>query len=388
MKVVLFTDTYFPQMNGVVAYLSDAISELCKKHEVVLFAPGEKRLKVERKKNLRIYWIPSSPFPFYDGYRIASMNYKRVSDLLKKERPDVVHAHAPVVLGVQGIISARRKKIPLVITHHTHFPDYVPHLLNGKLPKAFDSLSGLGVKKLIKQVYKRADVVTAPTQELVDELSSYGLKNVVQLPNGIKLSKFRAGKKAGDSFRKKHGIAKGRKVVLYLGRVSFEKRLDILLHAFSMIEKNDLMLVIAGHGPYLENVKKLAGTLGIRNIRFTGFLSNEEVAAAYAAADVFASPSDTETFGLTFVEAMSCGLPVVGVSMFGAKEIIRSGKTGFLVPPGNTRKFAGALERLLKDGKLRKRFGAAGKERAKKYSLANSIKRTESIYVQVKKSTR
>ncbi len=386
MKVVLFTDTYLPQMNGVVSYLSDAVSELCKRHEVVLFAPGDKRLKVERKKNLKIYWIPSSAFPFYEGYRIASMNYKRISNLLKKENPDVVHAHAPVVLGVQGIISAKRKKIPVVVTHHTHFPDYVPHLLNGKLPKALDSFSGLGVKKLIKQVYKRADVVTAPTQELVDELSSYGLKNVVQLPNGIKLAKFRAGKKAALDFRKNHEIPKSRKVVLYLGRISFEKKLDVLLHAFRMIEKKNFMLVIAGQGPYLENVKKLAGTLGIKNIRFTGFLSDNEVAAAYAAADVFASPSDTETFGLTFVEAMDSCLPVVGVSMFGAKEIIKNGKTGFLVPPGNTRKFAKALEKLLKDGKLRRKFGEAGKERAKRYSLANSIKKTESIYVKVKKS--
>ena len=388
MKVVLFTDTYLPQMNGVVAYLSDAISELCKKHEVVLFAPGDKRLRVERKKNLKVYWIPSSPFPFYEGYRIASMNYKRVSDLLKKEAPDVVHAHAPVVLGVQGIISARRKNIPVVITHHTHFPDYVPHLLNGKLPKALDSLSDLGVKKLIKQVYKKADIVTAPTQELVEELSSYGLKNVVQLPNGIRLSRFRAGKKAGEAFRKKHGIPKNRKVVLYLGRVSFEKKLDVLLHAFSMIDKKDNMLVIAGQGPYLEKVKELAKTLGIRDIRFTGFLSEDEVASAYAAADIFASASDTETFGLTFVEAMESCLPVVGVSMFGAKEIIKNGKTGLLVPPGNTRKFARALEKLLSDGKLRKKFGLAGRERARNYSLANSIKRTESIYNKVKKSTR
>lgn len=388
MKVALFTDTYLPQMNGVVAYLNDAISELSKKHEVVLFAPGGKRLKVERKKNLRIYWIPSSPFPFYEGYRIASMNYKRVSDILKKESPDVVHAHAPVILGVQGIISARRRKIPVVITHHTHFPDYVPHLLNGKLPKALDSLSGLGVKKLIKQVYKRADVVTAPTHELVEELASYGLRNVVHLPNGIRLARFRAGKKAGQEFRKKHGIPKSRKVVLYLGRVSFEKKLDILLHAFSMIEKSGYMLVIAGQGPYLESVKKLARTLGIKNIRFTGFLSDGEVAAAYASADVFASASDTETFGLTYVEAMTSGLPVVGVSMFGAKEIIQNRRSGYLVPPGNTRRFAGALRKLLEDGKLRARMGAAGRERARKYSLSGSIKRTEAIYSKVKKSTR
>ena len=187
MKIAIFTDTYLPQMNGVVSYLLDSIGELSKKHEIIVFAPGDK-LKVEKKK-VKTYWIPSSPFPFYEGYKIASMNYARISELIKKEKPDIIHAHAPVVLGVQGIICAKRRNIPLVITHHTHFPDYVPHLLNGKLPEAFGDMSGYTVKQLIRHVFTNADVVTAPTNELVKELRSYGLRNVVQLPNGVKLKK-------------------------------------------------------------------------------------------------------------------------------------------------------------------------------------------------------
>jgi phosphatidylinositol alpha 1,6-mannosyltransferase len=138
MKIVLFTDTYLPQMNGVVAYLSDAIRQLSRNNEVVLFAPGTGPLQSEEvSKRFRIQWIPSVRFPFYEGYRIASINYKRVSSLLAEEKPDIVHAHAPVVLGLQGVIAAKRKGIPVAITYHTHFPDYLPHLLNGKLPGAF-----------------------------------------------------------------------------------------------------------------------------------------------------------------------------------------------------------------------------------------------------------
>jgi len=95
MRIAIFTDTFFPQTNGVVAYLNDSIKLLCEKNEVILFAPGSGPLRVEDRKNLRIYWIPSSPFPFYEGYRIASLHYKRVSGLLAKEKPDIVHAHAP-----------------------------------------------------------------------------------------------------------------------------------------------------------------------------------------------------------------------------------------------------------------------------------------------------
>ena len=353
------------------------------RHQV--FAPGGNKFKVEKKK-FKTYWIPASPFPFYEGYKIASINYQRVNELVEKENPDVIHAHAPVVLGVQGMMCAKRRKIPLVITYHTHFPDYVPYLLNGKLPKAFDEFSGYTVKKLIKHVFRNADVVTAPTNELVDELKSYGLENVVHLPNGVRLKRFNKNQKKAKQFRKKLGIPENRKIILYLGRISFEKKLDILLHAFKMVE--NAHLVIAGKGPYLENLKKLAEALELKNVKFVGFLSESEMIGAYSSADIFASPSDTETFGLTFVEAMQCELPVVGVSKLGAKEIIKNGKTGILVRPGKARAFAKALDKLLKNNALRKRYGKNGKERAKQYSLQNSIKRTEEIYDQVRGYTR
>ncbi len=383
MRIAIFTDTYLPQMNGVVSYLSNAIEMLSKKHDVILFAPGRKKFRVQKKNRLKIYWIPSSPFPFYEGYKIASMNYKRVSDLLRKESPDVVHVHAPVVLGIQGIIAAKRKNIPVVITHHTHFPEYVPHLLNGKLPKPLDELSGYTVKKLIKHVYAGADVVTAPTQELAKELNSYGLRNVLYLPNGIKLKKFKKNPKAAARFKKQFKIPPNKKIILYLGRVSFEKRLDVLLHAFSIIENDDRLLLVAGDGPYLGNLKKLAKALGIKNIKFTGFLRNEQIHGAYACADIFASPSDTETFGLTFVEAMHTGLPVIGVRMLGAKELIKNGKTGLLVKPGSARAFARAMEGLLKKRRLCARLGKNAHKQAKAYSLNNSIIESERIYKKV-----
>ncbi len=381
MKIAVFTDTFLPQMNGVVSYLLDSLEELSKKYEVVVFAPGKDKLEIE-EKNYRIYWIPASPFPFYEGYKIASMNYARVSELIKKEKPDIIHAHAPVVLGVQGIVCGRINRIPIVVTHHTHFPDYVPHLLNGKLPEQFESVSELTVKKLIKHVFENVDIVTAPTNELVCELSSYGLKNVVHLPNGVKLKKFRYSRKEGEKFRKKLGIPARSKVVLYLGRVSYEKKLDILIHAFNMV--NDGYLVIAGKGPYLDDLKKHAEALSIKNIRYTGFLDEREIIGAYSSADVFASPSDSETFGLTFVEAMACKRPVIGVSKLGAKEIILNGKTGILVEPQNARKLANAIKKLFKNKKLRDEYGQNGYERAKTYSLRKSIEETRKIYQSLK----
>ncbi|MBU0532377.1 glycosyltransferase [Candidatus Micrarchaeota archaeon] len=378
MKIAVFTDTYFPQINGVVSYLSNSLKLLAKNNEVVLFAPGDKILKVEKiSKTFKIYWIPAKAFPFYEGYRISSMNYKRVSELLKKENPDIVHAHAPVVLGLEGIISAKRKNIPTVVTYHTHFPDYVPHLLNGRLPEPFSKISDYTVKKMIKHVFKMVDVVTAPTNELVNELKSYGLSNVIYLPNGVDLKKFRKNAKKAALFRKQHKIGK-KKMILYLGRVSFEKKIDVLLEAFKMIENDERLLVICGGGPYVDDFKKLAVALGIKNVIFTGYL--DDINSAYSAADIYVSASDTETFGLTFIEAMYTETPVIGVKRLGPKELIKNGKTGVLVEPSNIAELANAMEKLLNDAKLCKRMGTEAHKTAKKYSLRKSVEKTIEIY--------
>jgi glycosyltransferase involved in cell wall biosynthesis len=381
LKIALFTDTCLPQINGVAVYISDVIKVLSKEHEVVLFAPGEGRLRMERvSPRLRIWWIPSSPFPFYEGYRIASLDYRKISNLLKKEKPDVVHAHAPINLGLQGIVAAKSKKIPTVATYHTHYPEYVPHLLSGKLPSVLRHATVLSAKSFVKHTFGMADVVTAPTEELVAELCSYGMDNVVHLPNGIDLAKLECTKKDVVAFRKAHRIPAGKKVVLYLGRISFEKRLDRLLEAFKSIEKRDRVLVIAGGGPYLNSFIELAKSLGIRNIIFTGYLKDKELGAAYCCADVFASASDSETFGLTFVEAMHAGVPVIGVGRLGPKDIIKDGRNGILVTPGDTGCLARAMEKLLADPALRKKMGKEGRKTALGYSIERSVDRTLELY--------
>ncbi|MFH1520241.1 MAG: glycosyltransferase [Candidatus Micrarchaeota archaeon] len=384
MKIAFFTDTYVPQLNGVVVYICDIVKQLSKKNKMIIFAPGNGPLRIERpSKNVKIYWIPSSPFPFYEGYRVASMDYKRISSLLKKENPDIVHAHAPVNLGLQGLLAAKRNKIATVLTYHTHFPEYVPHLFSGKLPKVLDNLSQTAVKKIIKHVFRKVDVVTAPTKELVNELYSYGLQNVIYLPNGIDFNKLKYSRKKVEEFKAQNNIPKNKKIVLYLGRVSFEKKLDNLMAAFKLIERDDRVLLVAGGGPCLEKFKKMATTMNIKNIIFTGFVKSEDIGAAYACGDIFASASDSETFGLTFVEAMYVGLPAVGIRKLGAKEVVIDGKTGILVEPDNIQEMATAIDTLLDGNKLRHKMAKAAKKRALKYSIEKSIKSTNEVYIRV-----
>jgi glycosyltransferase involved in cell wall biosynthesis len=127
----------------------------------------------------------------------------------------------------------------------------------------------------------------------------------------------------------------------------------------------------------LKKLKESAAALGMKNVIFTGFVKN--VGAAYRCADVFASASDTETFGMTFVEALHAGLPAIGVRRLGAKEVITP-RCGILVEPDNPVEFAGAMEKLLKDRKSRALMAGAATKRAVQYSMGKSIRKTMNIY--------
>jgi len=385
MKIAIFTDTYTPQVNGVVTYLEDSVNVLSKKNQIVIFAPGEGHYRAEKRSpNVTVHWIPSVPFPLYEGYRMSSVNYHRISRLLRKENPDIVHAHAPVILGLEGIIAAKHAHLPIVITYHTHFPDYVFSIMKGKLPSIFGRISAYTVKKMIKHVFKMADIVTAPTQELVAELSSYGLDNVVLMPNGIDFSKFDRKEKAGAiSFRKRHNLMK-RTVLLYAGRVSFEKKVDTLLEAFSIVEDKfpSSFLVIVGSGPHLHTLKTMAHDLRLKNVAFTGFVDQKILGDAYRSADIFVSASDTETFGLTFIEAMHQGVPAIGVNRLGAKDVIDDGVCGLLAEPGAAASLAIAIERLLGSKSMRTQMGRMAKRKAARFTIDKVARKTVLIYGQ------
>ena len=386
MKIALFTDTWHPQVNGVVSYLDSVLPHIAKGNEVILFAPGDcKRIEsVRGRDGVRTYWIPASPFPYYEGYRMSGMYAYELSKILKRENPDVVHAHAPVLLGLQGLLAARRRGIPVVATYHTHFPDYLPYLLDGKFPGFVRLLGRTTVRGLIRFVFSLTERTIAPTSELAGELKAYGVKNVIVIPNGIDLGRLKATDAQKAVFRKKYRIPEGRKVILYVGRLGFEKRLDVLLAALPRLKSGNWFMVVVGSGPQQEGYLREAEALGLaRNARFTGLVTGEELCAAYACAEVFVSPSDSETFGLTFIEAMSFGIPAVGVDKLGPREIIRNGVNGFLVKPGDSAAMAKKIDLLLSDQKLRERLGAKAKATARKFSIEKSAEITLMLYREV-----
>ncbi len=359
MKILVVTDTYYPQTNGVVRYLLQSLPKLAKQHEIVLFAPES----TKSDEIVNTQWIKSIPFPLYEGYRIALPDLFLLKKI-KDEKPDIIHCHAPVNLGLHTILIGKYLKIPIVITHHTHFPDYIHHIIRiGKLQE----ISKEAVKKLIKQVYNLANVTTAPTEKVVAELKEYGVKNVVYIANGIDPLGEKSPEKA-EEFIKKYGIKKP--YLLYLGRISKEKKLDILLKACK-----GLNLVVCGGGPDLERLKK-----EYPEFRYTGFLDEKELIGAYSGAEIFVSASDSETFGLTFVEAMHFGIPVVGVNSMGAAEVIEHEVSGLLAKPNDPKALREEILRLMENKELYNKIKKNSLKRAKEFSLDKNIERFNKLY--------
>ncbi|MFQ5950759.1 MAG: glycosyltransferase family 4 protein [Candidatus Geothermarchaeales archaeon] len=387
----MFADSYLPQRNGLVTLLCQLTTELVRQGmDVSLFVPGRANT-TEESNGVHIHRLRGYSFPFYPGYRLTTMSVRRLRHVLDKEGIDVYHVHDPFSLGAAGLYQARRRQKPIVGTYNTHFVEYIPHFGPGNLRKRFGPLIGDGVSevakrgvwRLLRTFYRRCHVVTVPTREIADILRRRGFLRLTVIPNGIALPEPRRIGLATAGVRKMlTSLMKTDSettVFLYLGRVSLEKRVDVLLRAFSLLD-DKAFLVVAGSGPQLLEYRRLASSLGLKNVRFTGTVPDELVRPLYLASDVFASASDTETFGLTFLEAMSCGLPLIGASQGGPVELIEDGENGLLFGANDTGDLSGKMRELLRDPSLRRRMGQRSSQMAKGFSIERVAKDFIDIY--------
>ncbi|MCW1297970.1 MAG: glycosyltransferase [Candidatus Parvarchaeota archaeon] len=353
MKVGIFTDTFLPQKNGVVTSICELTKALKKKNvDVIIFAPG-KSTKKEEWLGTKVYRIKSYPFIFYPGMYVAGLDLIKICDDLIKEDIDIFYVQDPFPIGFLGKYFAKKTKKPMIGILHTRYDEYAPHVFKGVPKKMVMFFLNKPSWSYLKTFYMEFDRIIAPTEEIKKLLIKNGFKRIEVLPSGIDVSRFRSYKI--KNIREKMNIPKNAFVFLYFGRVSFEKRMEILLNAFKKIEEENIYLLIAGTGPDLNRCKKLSKRLEIKNIRFAGFVRDEDVASFYHSCDAFVSASDTETQGLVFIEAMACGLPVIGSNIGGSKEMVKDGKNGFLFNAGDAEDLAKKM-RMIMDEKTRRKL--------------------------------
>ena len=311
MRIGLFTDTYFPQVSGVATSIRTLKTELEKLgHTVFIFTTTDK--DVNRYEDWQIIRIPSVPFFAFKDRRIAYRGFSTVLEIARQYQLDIIHTQTEFSLGLLGVWIAKELRIPVVHTYHTQYEDYVRYIAKGMV------IRPSMVKYIVRGFMSDLDGVICPSEIVYDLLMKYKVKVEKRvIPTGIELAKFERPEITSENIadlRDKLGIAKDETMLLSLSRVSYEKNIQAILAALpAVLEENpDVKLVVAGDGPYLSDLKAQAKRLNIIDVViFTGMIAPSETALYYKAADFFISASTSETQGLTYLESLASGTPII-----------------------------------------------------------------------------
>ncbi|AZQ41526.1 glycosyltransferase family 4 protein [Streptococcus periodonticum] len=311
MRIGLFTDTYFPQVSGVATSIRTLKTELEKLgHTVFIFTTTDK--DVNRYEDWQIIRIPSVPFFAFKDRRIAYRGFSTALEIARQYQLDIIHTQTEFSLGLLGVWIAKELRIPVVHTYHTQYEDYVRYIAKGMV------IRPSMVKYIVRGFMSDLDGVICPSEIVYDLLMKYKVKVEKRvIPTGIELAKFERPEITSENIadlREKLGISNQETMLLSLSRVSYEKNIQAVLAALpAVLEENpDVKLVVAGNGPYLSDLKAQAKRLNITDaVIFTGMIAPSETALYYKAADFFISASTSETQGLTYLESLASGTPII-----------------------------------------------------------------------------
>lgn len=335
MKIALFTDTYLPQINGVTNTLIK-LTKYYDKHgiEYKIFAPNYDT----KYEDMNIERFNSIKFLIYPENRIALPNTLRISSILTKFQPDIIHIASEFALGIAGLNYGKKHGIPTISNYTTNFSQYAKYYKVNFLKESIWSY--------LKWFHSQNDVTLCPSMVSQELLHKHGIHHTKIFSRGIDYKQFHPLKR-NEQLRRQLGITT-KIVFLYVGRVSFEKDLDILCDSYHEIYhkyQEDVSFIITGDGPYLEKCKQSFPS----NTIFTGFLKGKELAEIYASCDIFVCPSSTETFGNVILEAMASGLPVIGADAGGVGELISHQITGLKFPKRDSKELTKCMSNLIED---------------------------------------
>ncbi len=348
MRVALFTETFLPKIDGVVNTLCHLLHHLeARGHPSILFAPAG---GPARYAATEIVGIGSLPLPLYPELRMVNP-LTDVRARLEAFQPDLIHVLNPFFLGVAGVRGARRTGVPLIASYHTDVPGYCRRY-------GFGFLAG-PCWRYIRWLHNQAALNLCPSSVTLGELERQGVRNPRVWTRGVDTRRFSPEWRSREMREFLTGGNPAAPLLLYVGRVAPEKRVDWLADALEGAPGSRLAVV--GGGPGLEKLRaRLRGTPTV----FAGYLRGAELAKAYASSDLFAFPSANETFGNVVLEACASGLPVVTPDSGGVLDIVRHEENGLLFEAESRPGFAAAVRRLVDDPDLARRLGRCGRESA------------------------
>lgn len=329
MNIGIFTDAYFPQINGVVISTQILKGELEKLgHKVTIITVSDPNIIDDHQNVLR---LPSIPFAVLPNFRVGTIYSRKIMKEIKSLNLDIIHTQTEFSLRLFAKHCAKKLSIPIVHTYHTMYEDYT-HYFSVKYVEKYAKLL---VRKFSKSICNSADHLVVPTKKVENALLYYGLKKKPDIiPTGVNLEPFDPSKYSYHEIlkiRDELQIGRDDKVALFVGRIAKEKAIDVLIKSIARVKDNskNVKLLIVGDGPERKKLEALSLELGCRsNIIFTGKVPWENIGIYYQVADVFMSASTSETQGLTYIEAMAAMKPVIAKYDTNLDDIIFDGITG------------------------------------------------------------
>lgn len=311
MRIGLFTDSYLPQVSGVATSIETLSNQLTQMgHQVFIFTTTDPHAD-PADDQVNVIRLSSIPLISLAERRIVLKGVVAAYQVAQTYHLDIIHTQTEFGVGMLGKLVARQLKIPVIHTLHTKYEDYVHYIAKGKILRP-----GM-VKYIIKSYLFGVDGIIVPSAIVLDIVNGYGVnleKRVI--PTGIELNKFvRPEITAEDcaDLRASLGILPDETMLLSLSRIAEEKNIQsIVKHLATIRDQVKVKLVIVGSGPYADKLQKLVSDLALDDIViFTGLVDNSQTAYYYKAADFFISASTSETQGLTYIEALASGTPVL-----------------------------------------------------------------------------
>lgn len=368
MRILMISDTYLPQINGVATsiYLSKKYLEM-RGHEVFIVAP------VKPEGEEKILLVPGIPFLLEKQHKVVFANHIKIIEFALENKIEIIHSHDPMALGMRALKVQKDLKLPHVHTYHTLLTEYRHYV-----PPPFTP-DRRTVEEFSKWFCNKVNIVIAPTEEIKQELISYGVQRPIEVvPTGIDTIEF--SQPPRKDIRKEYGIPHDSILLMYAGRLAKEKNLEFLSKVVSryMHENSNVWFLIVGDGPErkaLESFFEDEGLIG-RTI-FTGYIPHKEMRDYYKAADLFVFASLTETQGLVVLESLASGTPVVAIAYKGIANVLVNGE-GAITTGINEEEFYHAIRIALE---RREELSKKGIEYVEKYWSMNTMAdKLEKIY--------
>lgn len=385
MRVLIAGTTYAPALNGQAVFMTNLAERLAAQgHSVAVLAPSEtgpaeesvvNGVQIVRPRTKRLtYWHPNAVLPLFPG--------GVVDDLFDRFQPHVVHIHDHYPLSWRVVQAARRRSLPVIGSNHFMPENLAPYL---PLWRAGQPLYRIILWHWMLRLYNTLDCVTVQSHAARSILERQGLQRPMHLIScGIDLEKFHRDPDLNrQAVRRRFGLNPTRTLFLFVGRVDYEKSLDVLIGALARAECTDCHLAIAGWGAELADLENLAESVGVaERVHFLGCVSDADKRDLLNSADVFAMPSAAELLSIATLEAMACGRPVLAARARALPELVADGKNGRLFRPGDVDDAASALFDLANHPQAWAAMGAASRRLAEAHAWPSVLTRYEQAYAQ------